>query len=139
MPSRRQRDTNNARTPGSESANIPAARAARVSLVFSQIDKVHARVISEEEEAEDGYSITWISLEYIVLPLSSLPKGCIYRTLSDFSTTISFFSRPCNSLSTQEPFLVKQVFEQPSSDQVSNPTLGYQEIPRPFLVIIVDA
>ena len=54
MPSRRQRDSNNARTPGSASANIPAARAAHVSLVFGHIDKVHARVISEEEEEAEG-------------------------------------------------------------------------------------
>ena len=76
MPSRRRENSANPRTLGSESANVPlSTRAARIGLIFSRGGTELARLIAEEE-ADGASSITWLSLEYIVLQLSSRPQGC---------------------------------------------------------------
>ncbi len=75
MPSRPQGNTADPRTSGSALANVPvSARAAGIRLIFGRGGTGLARLISEEE-ADDASSITWLSLEYIVLKLSSLPQG----------------------------------------------------------------
>ena len=74
MPSRRQGDSNNSRTQGSVSANVPvSAQAARFGLVLGHVGTDLPRVISEEE-AEGASSIAWLSPEYTVLQFSSLPE-----------------------------------------------------------------
>ncbi len=44
-------------------------------MIFGRGGTDLARLISEED-ADGASYITWLSLEYIVLKLSSLPRGC---------------------------------------------------------------
>ncbi len=75
MPSNRQGNQNSSIAPGSASTNVSAVRAARFGLAFGHVDTALALVIAEEE-VEGASSITCLSLEHIVLQLSSLPQGC---------------------------------------------------------------
>ncbi len=76
MPSRHEGNSANSQPSGSASANVPvSARAARIGLIFGRGGTDIARLISEKE-TDSASSITWPSLEYIVLQLSSLPRGC---------------------------------------------------------------
>ena len=77
VPSRRQGNSDDSRTSGLASINVPvSARAARICLILGNCDTEIARLISQEK-ADGASSINWLSLEYILLQLSSLPQGCI--------------------------------------------------------------
>ena len=72
-----RRNSRNLHAPGSSSGHVPiSAQAARVSLVLGRVGSELVRVISEEE-ADGASSMTWLSLEYIVLRFSRLPRESI--------------------------------------------------------------
>ncbi len=91
MPSRRHGNSANSQPSGSASTNVPVpARAARIGSIFCRGGTDLARLISEEE-AEGASSVTWLSLEYIVFQLSSLPPGCT-RTAGTLAVFFDFIT-----------------------------------------------
>ncbi len=89
IPGRHQRNSWNLHAAGSSSRHIPiSAQAAHVGLVLGRGGTELVRVISEEEP--DGASLmTWLSLEYIELHLSRLPRGSI-RTAGTLEVFFDF-------------------------------------------------
>ena len=78
MPGHHRRNSRNLHAPGSSSRHeLISAQAARVGLVLGRVGTELVRVISEEE-ADIASSMTWLSLKYIVLQLSRLPRGSIH-------------------------------------------------------------
>ena len=75
MPRHPQGTLNDSCAPGSASKNVSAARAAQVILVFGHINSKLAQAISEEENS-GASSMTWLSLEFNLLKLSSILQEC---------------------------------------------------------------
>ncbi len=89
MPSRRQGNSADSRASDSAPTNDPvSARAARIGLIFGHGGTEIAPLISEEE-ADGASSITWLSLEYILFQILSLPHGCT-RTVGTLEVFFDF-------------------------------------------------
>ncbi len=84
-----RRNSRNLHAPGSSLGQVPiSTQAARVGLVLGRIGTELVRVKSEEE-ADGASSMTWLSLEYIVLQVSRLPRGSI-RTAGTLEVFFDF-------------------------------------------------
>ena len=89
MPGHHRRNSRNLHAPGSSSRHVSiSAQAARVGLVLGRVGAELVLVISEEE-ADGASSMTWLSLECLVLRLSRLPRGSI-RTAGTFQVFFDF-------------------------------------------------
>ncbi len=74
MPGHHRKNSKNCHAPGLSSRNVPKfARAARIGLVLGRVCTGLVRIISEE--VYGASSMTWLSLECIVLLFSRLPQG----------------------------------------------------------------
>ena len=72
-----RRNSRNLHAPGSSSRQISiSAKAARIGLLLGRVGTEIVRVISEEV-ADGAFSMTWLSLEFVVLQLSRLPRESI--------------------------------------------------------------
>ena len=89
IPGHHGRNSRNVHSPGSSSGHVPiSAQAARVGLVLGRVSTELVREISGEE-ADGAFSMTWLSLEYILLQLSRLPGGSI-RTAGPLEVFFDF-------------------------------------------------
>ena len=77
MPGRHRRIPTDPFSAGSAPTYVPVSvRAARVAVAIGLPGSELVNLISEEE-TDGAHSITWLSLEYIVLQISRLPPGYV--------------------------------------------------------------